>query len=333
MERRTTCRRRRSLVVAVVVALGAARAHAQTLLDAPPPRLTSAAPPFAVTALPGKGMAWVAARDIAVGENVIQEAAVLSLRRGFREDEGVAAVAALPVAQRTLVEALHDCRAPSSSLSSKTVVGIFQTNALPVGLQSNRGGLFPRIARINHACLPNLNFYYNEDLAAAEMYAVKPITRGEEMTFSYTGSPLETRAQRQTYLRHAFAFDCGCPCCALSPEKSARSDSRRERLRTLTADVKAAIRRAQNEGPGAVLPGPAMNMGHMHERLTLLHEEGLDNAMQLLLCYHDAYQLLAATGRDDEARGWLEQAAACAAQAQGPSSKTTRRLRQLLASP
>ena len=314
-----------AIVVAVLVTVGKG-----TVVETPSPRsLTSAA--FSVVELPTKGMGWVATRDITLGENMIQEAAMLSLRRGFREEEGIAAVCALPAEHRAQVEALHDCRAPPSlQPPPKTVVGIFQTNALPVGLHSNQGGLFPRIARINHACTPNLNFYYNENLEMAEMYVVKPVARGDELTFSYTGSPLETRAQRQLYLRDAFAFECTCPCCALPPDRSAHSDGRRDRLRALTADVKAAIRIAKDEGP-AFFPGPAM--GHVHERLALLKEEGLDNAMQLLMCHYDAYQLLAATGRDDEARGWLAHAAIYATQAQGPLSKTTRRLRHLLASP
>jgi hypothetical protein len=274
--------------------------------------------------MPGKGFGLVTTRDVDLGERIMSESPVLTLRHGFRENEGDFVLASLTDSERDEIFALHDCRA--SSPSEKTFMGLFQTNALPLGTNS-KGGLFPRIARINHSCVPNLNFYYNDDLEKAEMYAIRSIKAGEELTFSYTGSPLDSTSQRQQYLRQAFAFDCTCDACSLSADLRDVSDTNRSRLKALSIQVKGALRSADDgKFAGEVVP----LLDQTHERIRLLREENLDNPMQLLLCHYDAYCLLSKAGQQAEAHVWLERAVMYANQAQGKTSRTSKRLYQLL---
>ena len=140
-------------------------------------------PAYVMKSIEHKGIGLVATRKIDIGAMVISEEPILSLRTGFREPEGLAALASLPSpAEQEKIMSLHDCRALSPT--EKSIIGIFQTNALPLGLYSNRGGLFPSIARINHSCLPNLNYYFNEDTSMAEMYAIRTINVGDELSWS-----------------------------------------------------------------------------------------------------------------------------------------------------
>ena len=108
-----------------------------------------------------------------IGTLVISESPILTLRTGIREPEGLTALSSLPSrVEQEKVMSLHDCRAVSPT--EKSIVGIFQTNALPLGLNSHRGGLFPNMARINHSCFPNLNYCLYLSLLFTVAYSATP---------------------------------------------------------------------------------------------------------------------------------------------------------------
>ena len=57
---------------------------------------------------------------------------------------------------------------------------------------------------------------------AAELRAIHPIKKGEQITFSYAGAQ-ETRAERQNHLQKMYKFKCTCPLCLDdSPERDVR---------------------------------------------------------------------------------------------------------------
>lgn len=57
-------------------------------------------------------------------------------------------------------------------------MAIFETNSVAAG---NGVGIFPRMARINHACAKAFNSVYSwrEEEGALHIYALKPIAKGE----------------------------------------------------------------------------------------------------------------------------------------------------------
>ncbi|KAH8995418.1 hypothetical protein EDB92DRAFT_1846833 [Lactarius akahatsu] len=109
-----------------------------------------------------------------------------------------------------------DARAALLSLNNcyeDKIIGVLRTNnwgigALP-GHDAPYGGTGAIISRINHSCAPNALFRWNEEMFAAEVRALRPIRRGEEVTMCYVPE-LEGYASRQERLRDAYGFTCTC---------------------------------------------------------------------------------------------------------------------------
>ncbi|KAH9019791.1 hypothetical protein EDB84DRAFT_1516300 [Lactarius hengduanensis] len=111
------------------------------------------------------------------------------------------------------------------------IIGVLRTNnwgigALP-GHDAPYGGTGAIISRINHSCAPNALFRWNEELFAAEVRALRPIRRGEEVTIGH--------ASRQERLRDAYGFTCTCELCARPAPARALSDGLRAQLEGLTS--------------------------------------------------------------------------------------------------
>jgi len=62
-------------------------------------------------------------------------------------------------------------------------------------------------------CASNTLFRWNEEMFAAEVRALRPIPRGEEVTMCYVPE-LERHSARQARLRDAYGFICICELCA-----------------------------------------------------------------------------------------------------------------------
>ena len=148
---------------------------------------------------------------------------------------------------------------------------------------------------------------------------------------------------RQQYLKNAFAFDCTCPCCTLSPPLKLLSDDRRNRLKFIATQIKTALlcdvnaRVAEGGGDEEIEENCTTSLFEidpllllLSERLQLLHDEDLATPMQMLLLHYDTYSLLTkAGGREKEAQMSLKQAIMFARLSQGPHSRTSKRLQML----
>ncbi|KAJ4458631.1 putative histone-lysine n [Paratrimastix pyriformis] len=90
--------------------------------------------------------------------------------------------------------------------------------------------LFPRIARINHSCVPNAAVFYpigGDEPLRARLVAVRPIVAGEEICISYIDEDLP-RPKRQAALREGYRFVCVCPKC-LAEATPARSEGAKKK--------------------------------------------------------------------------------------------------------
>ena len=147
---------------------------------------------------------------------------------------------------------------------------------------------------------------------------------------------------RQQYLKNAFAFECTCPCCSLSPTLKNLSDERRNRLKFIVNEIKTALlcevnarvaeggEEQMDENCSTSLFALEPLLSLVAERLELLHEEDLATPMQMLLHHYDTYSLLTkAGGREKEAQMSLKQAIMFARLSQGPHSRTSKRLQML----
>lgn len=84
------------------------------------------------------------------------------------------------------------------------------------------------------SCAPNALFRWNQEMFAAEVRALRPIARGEEVTMCYVPE-LEGYFSRQARLRDAYGFTCTCELCERPMSARALSDDLRSQLEGLTS--------------------------------------------------------------------------------------------------
>ena len=77
---------------------------------------------------------------------------------------------------------LSDCKVEEGEES--TELGIWRTNNFALGRSNTRSknGIFPRLSRFNHSCVPSAEFRWNEILNRQEIRAIRDIIPGEEIT-------------------------------------------------------------------------------------------------------------------------------------------------------
>ncbi|KAH7348799.1 hypothetical protein BKA65DRAFT_501459 [Rhexocercosporidium sp. MPI-PUGE-AT-0058] len=175
--------------------------------------------------IPGKGKGIIVTRNIAPGTLLLSEAPLITTE----------VVKSLPTAEQDLENALgklslsdqKNFRTLHTNFpenADEKLIGIIRSNAYPLGPDTDVGGLFPDIARINHSCLPNSVQYWNQLLEKQTIYAVRPIAKGEEITTSY--QPGGTSSHRKEVLKEFFKFDCTCELCSLPFDELKASDER-----------------------------------------------------------------------------------------------------------
>ncbi|KAI0994927.1 hypothetical protein K3495_g13254 [Podosphaera aphanis] len=184
---------------------------------------------------PGKGFGLIAQQCILPGTLILSEAPLITtacittLSPTITEFELGKAIDALPAEKREAYFSLHNKHADTDP--KHPLAGIVRSNVYPLGVNSNVGGIFQNIARINHSCLPNAVQYWNHLLGRETVYCVRQINVGEEITLSYhIGGPSATRQQ---VLFEQFGFECRCELCSLPAKQLAVSDARLKRAQEL----------------------------------------------------------------------------------------------------
>jgi hypothetical protein len=95
-------------------------------------------------------------------------------------------------------------------------------------------------SRINHSCIPNVDFQYNPWLEQETFHAVRDIAAEEELTVSYNLGANRTRSQRQTGL-DKWGFVCICPVCE-NTESGRGKERKREQLFALDQELAINLR-------------------------------------------------------------------------------------------
>ncbi|KAJ7772743.1 hypothetical protein DFH07DRAFT_768028 [Mycena maculata] len=119
---------------------------------------------------------------------------------------------------------------------SGPIVGIIRTNALSVdGLRpgvkdetKSYSAVCKDISRLNHSCSPNTQPCWNLPSFSFELFAVRDIAAGEELTFQYVD--VECSAAARNKALKPYDFVCTCAAC-----KDPKSDARRAAIRSLGA--------------------------------------------------------------------------------------------------
>lgn len=149
------------------------------------------------------------------------------------------------------------------------ILAIFRSNAFDIGM--DRQAIFPRIARINHSCVPNAQGHFHEGLERLNIHATRDILDGEEVMINYlkeTGVALRT--QRQGKLLEGYGFDCDCPACDINSESG--RDGERQRVEGLSKLAKYAQEATES---GASSQDTEGELAMMMAMVKLFEKQGL----------------------------------------------------------
>ena len=136
-------------------------------------------------------------------------------------------------------------------------------------------------SRINHSCLPNAHYSWNENIRRETLHAVKNISKDEEITINYC-SAIRTLDDRQRELE-PYLFTCCCPACRTDTDVGIRSQLRRQEM----VDLDQEIADYQND-PSAARAEYGLTDEHsaIVRLLVLIEEEGL--TFEKARAYRDA---------------------------------------------
>ncbi|KAL8278075.1 hypothetical protein RQP46_009535 [Phenoliferia psychrophenolica] len=204
----------------------------------------------------GKGIGCLAARALSRGDLLIAERPLCIWPQGLTPQQAEELFAAMSDKQKEVFMQLAKTEGKSAGMSE--VLARRATNGFSIKLPGSGktvGMIFPRIARLNHSCLPNCSQAFNVrtsffskvseylielctqfETLRMEVYPVVDVAPQEEVTIEYLPSLIiQPHATRQISLRSSFGFDgCLCPACTASPDAIAVSDSRRLEIRSLS---------------------------------------------------------------------------------------------------
>ncbi|CAI7568865.1 unnamed protein product [Penicillium glandicola] len=230
--------------------------------------------------MPGKGQALVARSNITKGQLILSEKPFFTTTNlantAIMEKQISIELQKLPKETQRQFLSLHNNFPRKHPFS-----GIVRTNALPCSSEPQIGGVYPTISRINHSCLPNAHSSWDSASGHENIYAVRSIRAGEEITIAYDHGG--TSDERRRYLKDGFGFDCDCVICSRNPEGLKRSDERRRIIQRLDAAIGNAAR---------VMYHPKDCLGDCQVLLQTLEEEyeGSPGAY-LARLYYDAFQI------------------------------------------
>ncbi|KAI1620870.1 hypothetical protein EDD37DRAFT_653185 [Exophiala viscosa] len=185
-----------------------------------------------VTSTPDRGLAVFTTRKIKASTLILVETPLIALDK--REEDDHAAIerefSHLPRPTQKLYLKLFD--AQKSRMTR--IASIYYSNCYNCDAFKSAGkggsaiGLLP--SRINHNCVPNAQFCYDERTNEMRFYAIRDIPRGKGVTSNYDKVVFESRARRQRKHQIYYGFVCRCDACEPKTEFWARSDERRQNM-------------------------------------------------------------------------------------------------------
>lgn len=250
---------------------------------------------FALEDIPDKGKGLIATELIPSGTRILCEEPILRVPCAASNIDELGQMAfqkaqALDSTQLNIFLSLRNVHSFNSVFEQ--YAGIVRTNALPVGPDGLRGGIFENACRINHACNNNAQKSWNKTLERHTVHALRDIQQGEEITIFYLRI-LQSRSQRQAELKTKFLFTCLCGLCALEPKESRESDVRLEAILRLDNLLSQG-------GLQAILATPLQMLRYVDQQVQLYEQHGPGDS-GLPRAFFDAAQMVTAHG--DLARG------------------------------
>ena len=188
----------------------------------------------------------------------------------------------------TVLKYIEDNPINLGSEEAQLVYQIYHTNSF-------HNGIFLDMSRFNHSCIPNAEFFWNEDTKTRDLRAIRKIMKGREITINYNNPDTKeanmTRDERRAYLWEYYHFHCNCIGCDLSEDKLKIQNRQCGEYRMIVAHMKEQKRvnelKRSSDTSSKVddlksLYKLAKNLKIMRHRniLRLITEEGFDAACQ-----------------------------------------------------
>ncbi|KAJ3455167.1 hypothetical protein MRS44_013767 [Fusarium solani] len=195
---------------------------------------------YIIRDVPDKDYGVVAADKVPKGTRILSEAPLIQVPRKVTSKDRIrqlitSKLLSLPVDQQ---KAYHNLK--NSFEGEAPEVGIFCTNALPLGPNATEGGIFLHASRINHGCHPNAQESWNENINKLTIHACYDIEEGEEITITYLAkrAAYETRQHAiqshfnftSTFAAHALSAPCHPLAGLLKPLNTLRNVERMLKL-------------------------------------------------------------------------------------------------------
>ncbi|EWC47870.1 hypothetical protein DRE_02752 [Drechslerella stenobrocha 248] len=208
---------------------------------------------------------------------------------------------------------------------------IFETNRFTCksldAAEPSMLGLFPRAARLNHSCAPNVFHRYNPLIRRLTVHALRDIAAGEELLTSYIDICHPTVTRRQL-LRH-WGFRCCCTACD-SPDEE--EDSRRKRMEGLFNQVINRERKRVRNEANWTAKDYERSLGVVMKAMGVLEQGGMEETDTLGVICVFGTQLAGKAGRgwEEEAVEWAKRAMEIDRKCLGEDSKEYMRAAELL---
>ncbi|KAJ4362403.1 hypothetical protein N0V83_010496 [Neocucurbitaria cava] len=226
------------------------------------------------------GQGLFAREDVAAifaGESLIIKTPVLFVAKQLLDTPSTSrrqlvlqkAVEQLPEKTRTAVEKLAESRdggVKDMILTNGITVKWPWADEVPELL-----AVTPEVARINHACRPNALWRFNDYTLGFEVFALKDIKPGEEITLSY-GFESRSHRRRVKSIEANLGFTCRCPLCSANETLIEQSNDRLSEIKAL----KSVLPSDQKDSPQllGLLPNLIKNLEEedLHTEIPMYEE-------------------------------------------------------------
>lgn len=223
----------------------------------------------------GRGKGCLASRDIKRGEVIISEWPLLVWPQNLDPKRAKELVDDLTPKASKVFWSLANAKPeldPPRAVRATNAFGVELPTVPPELVSTYRQAksnaklasfLFPKIARINHSCLPNADHAMNWSDLKMSVYATSDISSKDEICIEYTSALIQkTRDERRGVLGRIFGFACGCQACSADESWVKQSDYRRKEIDGLVRQV----------AEGGV--SREVTLGRMERMYQLIQEEG-----------------------------------------------------------
>ena len=185
---------------------------------------------------PGKGLGMFATTKIRKGTRILAEKPFFTLAKSpelswsdpYAQNDKSEAFDRLPTSKRLKYMQLHCPKRTDCSV----LVSIYEANCYEMG---SGDCVCSETSRINHSCIPNAHYSWNDNIRRLTVHAVKDIPKGEEITVSYCSGFCTLKGRRRKLM--PYVFTCLCSACQEDTDFGRLSRNRRREMVDLRQEI------------------------------------------------------------------------------------------------